>query len=228
MGPITIGVDLGQQRDRTAIAVAELEDRQGDEYHIIRRLERLPLRTPYHEVAARLTIIVEGVRLRAMQDEMDRLVLPRWERGPEQEIMPTVYVDATGLGKPVIDALAVAGVPLVSVYFTYGDKRLTQGEESMSLGKAWLVSRLQVLLQAGHVLLPKTAEAAALATDLRNYEITMTPDANERDGAFSVGTHDDLVTALGLAVQPQPGRMAFLDPEIADLIQNGWMREMGA
>jgi len=228
MGPITIGVDLGQQRDRTAIAVAELEDRQGDEYHIIRRLERLPLRTPYHEVAARLTIIVEGVRLRAMQDEMDRLVLPRWERGPEQEIMPTVYVDATGLGKPVIDALAVAGVPLVSVYFTYGDKRLTQGEESVSLGKAWLVSRLQVLLQAGRVLLPKTAEADALATDLRNYEITMTPDANERDGAFSVGAHDDLVTALGLAVQPQPGRLALMDPEIADLIENGWMRQMGA
>lgn len=33
-------------------------------------------------------------------------------------------------------------------------------------------------------------------------------DANDRYGAFAVGTHDDLVTALGLAVQtdvPHPG-----------------------
>ncbi len=228
MGPITIGVKIGQQRDRTAIAVAELEHRLGEEYHIIRRLERLPLRAPYHEIATRLTTIVEGVRMRAMQDEMDRLALPRMQRGPEQEITPIVYVDATGLGKPVVDALAVEGAPLLAVYFTYGDKRVTQSDGSVSLGKAWLVSRLQVLLQAGRVLLPKTAEAAALATDLQNYEITLVADANERDGAFSVGSHDDLVTALGLAAQPQPGRLALMDPEIADLIQNGWQRHMGA
>lgn len=223
MGPVTIGIDIGQQRDRTAIAVAEIEERQGVEHHIIRRLERLPLRTPYHEIAARLAAVVEGVRMRAMQDEVDRLALPRMQRGPEQEIVPTVYVDATGLGKPLMDALAVEGVPLIAVYFTYGDKRIPQGDRSISLGKAWLVSRLQVLLQAGRVLLPKTTEAAALATDLQNYEITMVPDANEHDGAFTVGAHDDLVTALGLAVQPQPGRLTLMDPEIADVIQNGWM-----
>lgn len=228
MGPVTIGIDIGQQRDRTAIAIVEREGRLGEEYHIIRRLERLPQRTPYHEIAARLTTIMEGVRTRAMQDEVDRLALPRLQRGPEQEITPTVYANATGLGKPVIDALAVAGVSLTPVYFTYGDKRITQSDRSISLGKAWLVSQLQVLLQAGRILLPKTAEARALAMDLQNYEITMVADANERDGAFSVGVHDDLVTALGLAVQPRSGQLSWLDPEIADLIQNGWRGNMGA
>jgi hypothetical protein len=34
-----------------------------------------------------------------------------------------------------------------------------------------------------------------------NFEIRVDEKANDRYGAFRVGTHDDLVTALGLAVQ---------------------------
>jgi hypothetical protein len=40
--------------------------------------------------------------------------------------------------------------------------------------------------------------------ELLDYEIRISEDANERYGAFKVGTHDDLVTALGLAVQTPP------------------------
>jgi hypothetical protein len=45
------------------------------------------------------------------------------------------------------------------------------------------------------------AEAKILAEELLNYEIRVEENANDRYGAFRVGTHDDLVTALGLAVQ---------------------------
>jgi len=74
----------------------------------------------------------------------------------------------------------------------------------VKLGKAWLVSRLQMLLQNGRLHLPRTAEAEALARELLDYEIRVSEDANDRYGAFRVGTHDDLVTALGLAVQLDP------------------------
>ena len=40
-----------------------------------------------------------------------------------------------------------------------------------------------------------------LAEKLNHYEIRIDVDANERYGAFRVGTKDDLVTALGMAVQ---------------------------
>jgi hypothetical protein len=40
--------------------------------------------------------------------------------------------------------------------------------------------------------------------ELLDYEIRINEDANERYGAFKVGAHDDLVTALGLAVQDRP------------------------
>jgi hypothetical protein len=49
-----------------------------------------------------------------------------------------------------------------------------------------------------------------LGRELGDYEIKVAQDANDKYGAFKVGAHDDLVTALGLCVvyrQPMPGRM---------------------
>ena len=60
---------------------------------------------------------------------------------------------------------------------------------------------MQALLQTGRLHLPRTSESAALSDELLNYEIRVDSNANDRYGAFRVGTHDDLVTALGLAVQ---------------------------
>jgi hypothetical protein len=40
-----------------------------------------------------------------------------------------------------------------------------------------------------------------LTDELLTYELRVDENANDRYGAFKVGTHDDLVTALGLAVQ---------------------------
>jgi len=45
------------------------------------------------------------------------------------------------------------------------------------------------------------AEARALAEELLDYEVQVDENARDHYGAFWVGTRDDLVTALGLAVQ---------------------------
>jgi hypothetical protein len=130
---------------------------------------------------------------------------------PRRGNHPRTYVDATGVGNPVVDLLKAAGVRQIkAVYFTYGDRRTVAEDGSVSLGKAWLVSRLQVLLQSERLHLPQTAEAQVLAKELLDYEIRISEDANDRYGAFRVGTHDDLVTALGLAVQAVPVRLRSL------------------
>ncbi len=41
--------------------------------------------------------------------------------------------------------------------------------------------------------------------ELKDYRIKVDTDANDKYGAFSTGTHDDLVTALGLACIEDPG-----------------------
>ena len=115
-----------------------------------------------------------------------------------------MYVDATGVGQPIVDLLSVAGVRPVACYFTHGDRRVEKDRHEITIGKAYLVSRLQALLQTGRIHLPRTSEASALAEELLDYEIRVDQNANDRYGAFRVGTHDDLVTALGLAVQVDP------------------------
>jgi hypothetical protein len=185
---IRIGVDIGQKRDPTAIAVAEIDRRRiavdrAETHFLIRYLVRLPLGTRYPEVARRIAEVADRTN--------------RHGGGS-----PTVYLDATGVGQPIVDLVAeswTAGRP-IPVYFTHGDRR-TENDGKITLGKAFLVSRLQALLQTGRIHLPETAEARTLAQELRDYEIRVDENANDRYGAFKVGTHDDLVTALGLAVQ---------------------------
>jgi hypothetical protein len=209
MVSVTIGVDIGQRVDPTAICVAEMEERARhphgelkgernnlevnpsdkgpcehvDDHYIIRHLERLTLGTPYPQVGRRVAQIAHGVVERTRE-------------------YPMLYLDATGVGTPVLDALEEAGVEatLRAVYFTHGDRLTKADNGEIRLGKAYLVSRLQALLQSERLHLPKTPEAQQLAKELLDYEIKIDQNANDLYGAFKVGTHDDLVTALGLAV----------------------------
>jgi hypothetical protein len=196
---VQVGVDIGQRMDPTALVVMELQRRgctwepgphgqvrRGGETHFVARMvQRLALGTSYLAVAARL-------------GEVDRKLrdLGRW---------PYFWVDATGVGQPVVDLLTAAGIPLTPVYLT-GSDQATRGERGeLRLGKALLVSRLQVLLQGERVHLPATAEAGSLAQELLNYEIRVNENAAAQFGAFRVGRHDDLATALGLACWEEQG-----------------------
>lgn len=202
---VTIGVDLGQRRDPSAIAVMTqvwatpapasvdrgalgtwLEPGRAQEQWVARHLERLPLGTPYPQVAKRIAEVARGAAERT-------------------SLAPTAYIDATGLGTPVVDVLAETGMTayagIVPVYFTYGDKLARDAATgSLRLGKAYLVSRLQAILEGGRLYLPDTREAHQLEKELRDYEIRIDEGGDDKYGAFRTGAHDDLVTALGLAV----------------------------
>lgn len=192
MGLVTVGVDPGQRRDPTAIAVVETEDRQRsagrtETHFLVRHLERLKLGTSYPLVAERVAAVCRGIVTRT-------------------GVRPVLYVDATGVGTPVLDVLRAGDVPaeLIGVYFTHGDRR-TEVDGEIRLGKAYMVSRLQALLQSSRLHLPRTQEAEACGRELLDYEIRVDQDANDKYGAFKTGVHDDLVTAIGLATQVEPG-----------------------
>jgi hypothetical protein len=192
---VVLGLDLGQRADPTALAVVELQDREDDDedampgtrppvtHFLVRHLKALPLRTPYPQVVAYVGAVAAAIAGRTGEE-------------------PRLFVDATGLGQPVVDAFRAAPVPVIlrPTYFTHGDRRSEEHGE-VRLGKAWLVSRLQVLLQQQRIHLPRSRDAEALAKELLDYEIRVDERANDTYGAFKVGTHDDLVTAVGLACQ---------------------------
>jgi hypothetical protein len=188
---VTMGIDVGQKRDPTAVCIAQSEWREVEgrmEIHFtIRHLERLPLGTPYPEVVER----VGRLAFRAGD------IAGEW---------PFLYVDATGVGQPIVDALRDGGYhdSVAAVVFTAGEtrKETWEGERlRVALGKEFLVSRLQALLGTGRLHLPPGHETEALADELLNYELRVDAKGHAKAGAFRVGTHDDLVTAVGLATQ---------------------------
>lgn len=214
---VHIGADIGQRSDPTALCVATVERRttgrmlaHHDElFHVVhgrcnaqcvpemesvyttRFLERLAIGTAYPAVAERLADVVTNL-------------LPL-----VPGLRPHLYVDVTGVGRPVFD-LVVNQVRdrcrLSAVTFRHGHRceRDPENDMELSLGKAYLVSRLQALLQTKRIILPQTGEAQALAQELQTYEIRVDQDSSDKYGAFRVGTHDDLVTALGLACLEEP------------------------
>jgi hypothetical protein len=213
-------------------------------FHVARHLERLPLGTSYPAVAHRVAEIVRGVRTRTISPVTKQLSstsgvpvldpatgIIRVRRPATPPVTVRLYADATGVGQPVIDLLRVAAVRPVPVYFTHGDRRVLHDDGVITLGKAWLVSRLQSVLQTGRLLLPETPEAQVLAQELLDYEIRVDQNANDRYGAFRVGTHDDLVTALGLATQddgPRPFQAAAGGPRPALAVMADRMRRANA
>jgi hypothetical protein len=191
---ISIGVDVGQRRDPTAVCVAELDRRtvagRPEVHFLVRHLARLALGTPYPEIVRRLGDLVARVARRSGG-------------------RPVMYVDATGVGQPVVDLLRerVWGGAVVPVTFTSGDRRTEKWDGSflrVSLGKSFMVSRLQAMLGTGRLHLPKTREAEALTEELLGYELRVDGNGHERAGAFRTGAHDDLATAVGLAAQVDP------------------------
>lgn len=191
---IAIGVDIGQGRKPSAACVAESERRTEDTgrkaiHFVVRRLERLPLGTTLPAVAGRVAELATGIKEKTGHS-------------------PKVFVNATGIGQPIIKLIAEERLKAVACYFTHGDRLIEKGREELTIGKAFLVSTVKSLLQTERLHLPKTPQTTVLADDLVNFEVRLDDTANDRPGAFPVGVYDDLVTALGLAVfnEPPPPR----------------------
>jgi hypothetical protein len=167
-----------------------------------RLIERIPLDTSYPDVAKRVKVIV--VRLLAR--------LPR--------VVPEIYVDAGGVGIPVIDILRgeLAGIPhrLVPVTITGGEgyhdvvtadgadrkgRVVPRSARGLSVGKGFLVSRLQALLQTQRFVGAREL-VKELQDELRIFQ-TKAQGTHDVHGAAGSG-HDDLVIAGGLACLNRP------------------------
>jgi hypothetical protein len=232
LNPVAIGVDIGKVGDPTAISIAEANKRDTGRIrygrvqtlgsfnprgewippegvnpvtvteYFIRHIERLSLGMSYPDQAMYLADLL-----------CSPLLLKRKVH---------IRMDVTGVGRPVYDSLldefsirkygalrkdgtfqaprAMCEAWFFPVNFVHGESyNLTTG----SMGKAFLVSRLQALLQMGLIHAPDTPEVRATLDELRVYERRLSQDGKDTYGA-KVGKHDDLATALGLSVLVDP------------------------
>ncbi len=189
-----IGLDLGQKRDHTAIVVVERQRRHPflvgpDKELLVRAAERLPLGMTYGEI---VDVVRHVVRVLCSQ------------LGPQE--VCKMAVDATGVGKPVVDALrdAQLGCSMTAVTITSGDRQHYRSKEgsSMNVPKQNLIAGLQLALDQRTLRISrKMAGAGTLRRELLDVQMQRRETGGVRIGAAEGGgRHDDLVIALALAV----------------------------
>jgi hypothetical protein len=213
-----VGVDLGQAQDFTAVVVNErcahcpaqpscrnpadqlaalglgaLEAMRmmlegmaamgGTEvvHHRLTLLHRFPLGTPY-------PAIVEGLRRLLWQ-------LPPREREPE------LVVDATGVGRPVLDAMRERGLRPIGVTITGGTDVNKRAPDDWRVPKRILASRLQVVLQSERIkIAAEMPLTPLLVRELEAFRAKISIGGNETFEAWREQDHDDLVLAAAMAV----------------------------
>jgi hypothetical protein len=198
--PFVIGLDLGQTHDPTALAVMEREPVVNEDgkpacdghghplaaYSVL-HLERYPLGSSYPDLVQAVGKLARSPAIQA--------------RG-----WPWIAVDATGVGRAVVDQFLGAGFPavLVPITITSGagvtkDTWNQTGVTCYRVAKADLVAAVRVGLDAGRLkIAPALALARSLRTELQNYQIKITQAAHETWNARE-GAYDDLVLAVALA-----------------------------
>ena len=173
MARYTIGVDLGQVSDYTAIAILE----EGpSRHHALRHLDRI-LNRPYTEIVDHLKSLVRR--------------LPG---------TPSLAVDATGVGRPVVDMIRQAriGADLYAVTITGGDAVTRDGRE-YRVPKRDLCSAVAVALQTGRLKIARgIPHARMLERELSRFRVKISPDGHDSYAAWREADHDDLVLAVAV------------------------------
>jgi hypothetical protein len=210
---VAVGVDLGQSKDPTSIAVVEklAPEVHPDTHHQhvramrealkhvrpeynLRLLEQAPLGEPYPAQAQRVNRILA--------------------RQAIAEHDPRVWIDYTGVGRAVFDIFKQERVPrIVPVTITFNGQEGPNGHGGHSVPKLALVSRLQALMHTGRLHMPDTLPLAKVfRRELLDFRVSYTAVGNATFGARD-GAHDDLILAVALAVYGlDSGREVVVEP----------------
>ncbi len=203
----TLGLDLGQTKDYTALVILERHGEQEKAVFHARHLERVPLGTPYPAIVARVSAMLK--------------------QPPLSEGRPRLAVDETGVGAPVVDLFKRArlNAALHPIHITAGATvNFDRGVEFVP--KRVLVSVVQVALQTdGLKIAEALPEAKTLVRELQDFQVKITEAANDTYGAWREGAHDDLVLAVAMALYVGKKRGAILVPPSCSY--NMWGQPIG-
>jgi hypothetical protein len=174
-----VGLDLGQTTDFTALAILERVAQDDETIYKLRHVQRFHLGTDY-------TAIIQVVSKLVNTKPLDGC--------------STLVIDQTGVGRPVVDMFrkSTISAPIIPITITSGNKVSRTDDGGFHVPKKELVTCLQLLLQNHQLQIPTSLPDARLLTrELLNFQVKITPSANEVFGTS--GQHDDTVLAVALA-----------------------------
>src|SRR4051794_29985666 len=183
MNSYLIGADLGQSQDYSTIAVIERAGLLGEFDPVLyasrkvvelrlRVLERIPLGTPYTEVAHRVAQVAAAPALSAGKRHL--------------------AIDGTGGGRPVLELVQRERprATLMPLLVTGGERQSRSGG-FYHVPKRDLIVGLQVMFEAGTLRIAKGLPfGTELVQELQSMDVRVTAWGREQYGAFRSGTHD--------------------------------------
>jgi hypothetical protein len=176
-----VGLDLGQMNDYTAVVVLEhVEQEEKEHAWHLTHIERLALGTSYQDVARHIERLIREIKTVGTV---------------------TLIVDATGVGKPVIDSLKEDGLKPVAVTVTGGLNVSYDPSSGWTVPKRDLVSAAKVMLGKRQLKIARELKFKdVLLSELQNYHVKINiASGHDTYEAWREGEHDDLVFALSLA-----------------------------
>lgn len=169
-----VGLDLGQSSDWTALAAVQPVATGYDVVDLRRVRER-----PY-------TAIVRDVA-----DYLDE---------PPLAGAGALVIDATGVGRPVLDMFHAAGLDPIALTITGGSKS-SGHRRRPRVPKVELISGLLLAFQAGGLRIAASLpHASTLTRELAEMRRKVSANGHASYGVWRDGEHDDLVLALAIAL----------------------------
>jgi hypothetical protein len=213
-GIFTLGVDLGQARNFSAVVLLEHE-RVPEPVYTVVHAQRFPLGTSFGEI-------------------VDRIVAPL--ASPPLLGRTAVAVDAGGIGAPVLEQFRdrlPRRTPCRAIELTAGSNVHT-AKGKTTVPKTDLIATTQILFQNQRIRIAAGSPAAhELAEELRSYTVTIHENGHMSYRPAQSGGHDDLVLALGLAAWTAEHTRAGATPTIhvargdIPLLSDDTLRAMG-
>jgi hypothetical protein len=115
-------------------------------------------------------------------------------------VNPTLVVDATGCGLPVVQLLDEADLKPIKVQITAGSEQTKINSRLYHVAKSVLISHLDAVLHMGELKFATALlEASAMAEELAGFDRHV-GTAGRATYAARTGQHDDLVLSVALGV----------------------------
>jgi len=196
--PAFIGVDLGQARDYSAIAVVQQVATAPTRYELTFLHRWRPRR--YQEVPPAIRAVVDALcQPVTVWRGHDHFRVERAE--------VDVIVDRTGVGRPVGDLLSetdLSPARLQLATITGGDAVTTDGDGSIRVPKRDLASAIMLALENGVLAIAAGLPLAeTLVAEVVNFRPKISAAGHDSYGAASdwrENAHDDLLLATSMAV----------------------------
>lgn len=197
---VAVGVDLGQSKDPTSIAVVEQRRRviaPHTPFQYVKALEEVLRTEPVTYVIRSLEQAPLGESYPMQAQRLKRILA----RESIAEHNPDVWVDYTGVGRAVFDIFRQERVPNIkATTITFGGQAGPNGHGGHSVPKIDLVSKLQALMHTGRLSMPSNLPLGrAFRNELLDFRVSYSNIGNATFGARE-GAHDDLILAVALAV----------------------------